>query len=201
MAVGKPPSPLLLGSGPHSVQGLEAHPNLLLSTPRPYLRKRKLRRNSETYLLPSPSAFSASQSPSLVEPAGAASEVRRPAISPTTSSRVSAKSPFSRPLIPKMTNSPHLPYEVVVRAPADRLLELPPHRAGGSSTPLDLTEHRYPSARTSGRRRDGRTLTSSRAIHAGMEKAAAAMTNISDCTRPAAMNPMVVGGISAAPHR
>ena len=61
---------------------------------------RKLRRSSDTYRLPRPSPFSASQSLSLVVPVRAASDVSNPAMSPTTSSRVSAMSRINRPTSP-----------------------------------------------------------------------------------------------------
>ena len=61
---------------------------------------RRFRRSSDTYRLPSPSPFSASQSVSLVVPVGGSSDVSRPSMRPTTSSRVSAMSRISRPTSP-----------------------------------------------------------------------------------------------------
>ena len=64
----------------------------------PYLRQ--LRRSSDTYRLPSPSAFSASQSASVVVQVGGSLDVSRPSMRPTTSSWVSAISRISRPTSP-----------------------------------------------------------------------------------------------------
>ena len=61
---------------------------------------RKLRRSSDTYRLPRPSPFSASQSLSLAVPVGGSPDVNRPSMRPTTSSRVSAMSRISRPTSP-----------------------------------------------------------------------------------------------------
>ena len=66
----------------------------------PFLLAGKFRRSSDTYRLPSPSPLSASQSVSLVVPVGGSSDVSRPSMRPTTSSRVSAMSRISRPTSP-----------------------------------------------------------------------------------------------------